>query len=127
MKSILRPGTVIQSLLAVFGLCLGLWAQERFGEISGVVSDPTSAAVPGATVTLTNKDTNRSITLRSGSDGAYLGTNLEPGRYKIRVEAKGFSANEVPDVNLLVGKVLKVDAQLKVGATSDTVQVIESS
>src|SRR6266536_86955 len=110
MKSTLRPGTVVLNLFAIFALCWCLSAQERFGEITGVVTDPTSAAVPGATVTLTNKDTNRSITLHSGSDGAYIGTNLEPGRYKIRVEAKGFSSNEIPDVNLLVGKVLRVDA-----------------
>src|SRR5437016_8052176 len=83
MKSTLRPGMVIRHLLAVFGLCLGLWAQERFGEITGVVTDPSGAAVPNATVTLTDKDTNRTITLKSGSTGAYIATNLEPGRYKI--------------------------------------------
>jgi hypothetical protein len=118
---------VIRHLLAIFGLCLGLYAQERFGEITGVVTDPSGAAVPNATVTLTDKDTNRTITLKSGSTGAYIATNLEPGRYKIRVEASGFSANEIPDVNLLVGKTLKVDAQLKVGATSETVQVVETA
>jgi hypothetical protein len=127
MKSILRAGTVILSLFAIFTLCLCVSAQERFGEITGVVSDPSSAAIPNATVTITNKDTSRTITLKSGSNGVYIATNLEPGRYKVRVEAQGFSANEIPDVNLLVGKVLKVDAQLKVGATSDTVQVLETA
>jgi hypothetical protein len=118
---------VLQSLLAIFGLCLGLWAQERFGEIGGTISDPSGAAVPNAKVTLNNNDTNRVITLKSGTSGSYIATNLEPGRYKIRVEASGFSAYEIPAVSLLVGKTLKVDAQLKVGATSETVQVTESS
>src|SRR5215510_8412982 len=127
MKFTLRLGMVVQSLFAMLGLCLGLWAQERFGEISGVVTDPSSAAVPNARVTLTSQDTNRTITLKSGSAGGYIATNLEPGRYKVRVEASGFSAYEIPDVNLLVGKTLRVDAQLKVGVTSDTVQVMESA
>src|SRR5215510_4603895 len=79
MRSTSRPATVIGYLLAVFGVCFGLWAQERFSEINGVVTDPSGAAIPNATVTLTNKDTNRSVTLRSGSDGSYLATNIEPG------------------------------------------------
>src|SRR5262245_44535413 len=111
-------------IVAVGGILL---AQERFGEINGVITDPSGAAVPNATVSITNKDTNRVITLKSGRDGAYIATNIEPGRYKVRVEATGFSADEVTDVNLLVGKTMKVDAQLKVGATSETVQVAESA
>src|SRR5437899_7195230 len=87
MKSTIRPGMVLQSALAIFGLCLGLWAQERFGEIGGTITDPSSAAVPNAKVTLTNKDTNRATALKSGTSGSYIATNLEPGRYKVRVEA----------------------------------------
>jgi hypothetical protein len=106
---------------------LPLSGQERFGQITGVVTDPSSGAVPNATVTLTNKDTNRTTTVKSGGAGSYIATDIEPGRYKIHVEAPGFSAGEIQDVNVLVGKSLKVDFQLKVGATTETVQVIETA
>src|SRR5258708_27530049 len=86
---------------------LPIAGQERFGEIGGVITDPSSAAVPNAKVTLTNRDTNRVVALKTGTSGSYIATNLEPGRYNVRVEAGGFSAYEIPDVNLLVGKTLK--------------------
>jgi hypothetical protein len=109
------------------GLLTSVLAQERFGEINGVVTDPSNAAVPNATVTLTNKDINRTTTVTTRSDGTYIASNIEPGHYKIRVEARGFAADEIPEVNLLLGKTLKVDAKLKVGATTETVQVTEVS
>src|SRR5690242_2988982 len=108
-------------------LSLSILGQERFGEINGVVTDPTGAVVPNAKVILTNKDTNRVTNLTAGGDGNFLATNLEPGRYKMRVEAQGFAASEVPDINLLVGKTLKMDARLEVGATTETVQVSEGA
>src|SRR5712692_8276210 len=111
------------SIVSILPLC----GQERFGQITGVVTDPSSGAVPNATVTLTNKDTNRTTTVKSGGAGSYIATDIEPGRYKIHVEAPGFSVGEIQDVNVLVGKSLKVDFQLKVGATTETVQVTESA
>src|SRR5688500_14408316 len=73
-------------------------AQERFGELQGTVTDSTGAAVPGATVTVTNKGTNRVFTTKSGADGSYILRDLEPGRYMVKIEAAGFSGVEYPDV-----------------------------
>ena len=105
---------------------LGL-AQERFGELNGAVTDASGAAVPNATVTLTNKTTGRVTNVSTGSDGSYVARNLEPGHYSVRIEAKGFSAFEVPDVNLLVGKTLKIDASMQVGSIDQVVQVTEQA
>src|SRR5262249_53907173 len=113
--------------LLLFALCAPVFGQERFGEINGVITDPSNSAIPNARVTLTNKDINKSITLVSTSLGAYIATDLEPGRYRIRVEATGFTASEIPDVNVLVGKTLKVDIKLNVGSTTETVQVTEAA
>jgi len=110
-------------LLAVLGFAAGVFSQERFSEITGSVTDPSNAAIPGATITLINKDNNRTFSVTSGADGAYRASNLEPGRYRIRIEAKGFAPGEFPDVNLLLGKTLKIDARLEVGATTETVVV----
>jgi hypothetical protein len=64
----------------------------------------------GGTVTLTNTNTQRVYTSKTGSTGAYAAPEIEPGRYIVRFELKGFSTYEVPGINLLVGKNLKVDA-----------------
>jgi hypothetical protein len=73
-------------------------AQERFGALYGTVMDPSQAAMPNATVTVSNKETGRTFTVQTGSDGAYVIRELEPGRYSLKVEAKGFRTHEVPDI-----------------------------
>lgn len=100
-------------------------AQERFGELYGSVLDPTQAVLPNVTVTVTNKETGRTLTKSTGADGTWVASNLEPGHYKLRWEVKGFQIAEVPDVTLLLGKRLKVDNTLQVGTASETVQVTE--
>src|SRR5262245_38650902 len=77
--------------LSVLCLSLGLLtgsgsAQEKFGGLTGVVSDPSGAVLPNVMVTVTNKETNRSITATTGADGAYAIRNVEPGRYTVRFE-----------------------------------------
>ena len=126
MRLTTRHRMVLAYLATILGLTMSLPAQERSGQINGQASDPSSAAIPGATVTLTNLETNRAVTVKSGGDGSYT-TNVDPGHYKVRVEAAGFSGIEIPDLTVLTGKTLKVDAQLKVGSTTETVQVVESA
>ena len=101
--------------------------QERTGEIVGVVKDASGGVVPNVTVTVTNLVTGRAYTAKSGSDGAYVIREMEPGRYVVRFEAQGFQRYEVADVNLLVGRILKVDGALQVGSIEQTVQVTEAA
>jgi hypothetical protein len=123
---ILRAGFVC--LLAwLLAANLPLLAQERFGEFHGVASDPSGAVLPNVTVTATNNTTGRVYTTKTGGDGAYIIRDVDPGRYTVRFEAQGFSRFEVPDVNLLVGRQLKVDASLTVGSLEQSVQVTEAS
>ncbi len=56
-------------------------AQGLFGTISGVVSDSSGAVVPGATVRITNVNTNVAVTLTTNSAGVYVATSLNPGVY----------------------------------------------
>lgn len=102
-------------------------AQERFGQILGTVTDASGAAIPGATVTLTQTQLNRVTSTTTGGDGSYIARQLEPGQYKIRFEAKGFSVEEIADVNLLVGKALKVDSNLKIGTIDQVVQITDAA
>jgi hypothetical protein len=104
-----------------------LYAQERFGEFNGVVTDASKAVVPDALVTITNRATNRVFTTKTGADGNYIAQGLEPGRYSVIFEANGFQKYEVADINLLVGQRLKVDGSLSVGSVAETVQVTEAA
>jgi hypothetical protein len=120
-------GRKLSALACILALVLltgvSLFGQERSGELSGVVKDASGAVVPGATVSITNKATNRVFTTKSGADGTYVARELEPGRYSVLFEAQGFSKNELADINLMVGQRLKVDASLTVGGVEQTVQI----
>src|SRR5215471_6829150 len=65
-------------------------AQTNKGAISGAVVDPNGAAVPGATVTVTNLGTGQKVTVTTGESGAFTVQSLEPVLYSVLVEAKGF-------------------------------------
>ena len=118
-----KPTRGLAWMLALCGLCLNLFGQERFGEISGTIKDPTSAAIPNAMITLTNLQTQKVNRFKTDGSGGYVAKTLEPGHYKARIEASGFSATEFPDLLVLLGKVLTVDASLTVGNTTETVQI----
>ncbi|MFI5076919.1 MAG: carboxypeptidase regulatory-like domain-containing protein, partial [Vicinamibacteria bacterium] len=98
-------------------------AQERFGGLTGIVTDATGAVLPGATVTITSKNTGASRTIVTSSDGLYNVPDLDPGKYAMVVELSGFAKVSMEDVAVSLGKTLKLDAQLKVGDMTEVVQV----
>lgn len=122
-----RYRAILPLLFLASAASVSMFGQERYGEFSGTVTDGTGAAVPGAKVTFVNKTSNVVRSTVSGADGSYIERNVEPGRYTFRVEAKGFSIYEVPDINLLVGRALRVDAPLKVGGIDQVIQVTDAA
>lgn len=123
-RTVIAAALVVALVLLTGSAALG---QERSGDLNGVVKDASGAVIPGATVTITNKLTSRVFTTRTGTDGSYVASQLEPGRYSVRIEAQGFSRFEAADVILLVGQRLRVDAALTVGGVEQTVQVTEEA
>src|SRR5713226_6996604 len=109
--------------IAFAGLVLSffaLWshkvaAQGLFGTISGVVTDSSGAVVPGATVKVTNIDTNVTAALKTNGAGVYNATSLNPGVYKVEAEAKGFKTAVADKILLEVNANPKVDLALTVG------------
>jgi hypothetical protein len=97
---------------ALLWFCLGLAAQERFSTIAGTVRDASDALVPGVKVTLENTATRRIYEATTGADGSFVALNLEPGTYSARFERQGFTTKKL-DVNLLVGKALRIDTTLQ--------------
>jgi hypothetical protein len=102
-------------------------AQERFGAITGRVTDQTDLATPGVLVTLTNKENQRVTSVVVGPDGTYTARGLEPGRYSVKFELQGFIPKEAPDVIVLLGQTATVDATLQVGGQTETVQVVATT
>jgi hypothetical protein len=103
-----------------------VWGQLGTSTIRGTITDSSGAALPGATVTITNLQTNLSRTLTTGSAGTYSFDSIPPGEYKVEVEAKGFRKSVVNRVQALVGSIAEVSQSMKVGAVSETV-VVETS
>jgi hypothetical protein len=123
-----RNATALLAFLAsMLALPALLMAQERFGEINGTATDASGAVLPNVQVTANNTGTGRAFPTTTNSSGQYILRNLEPGRYTIRFELKGFTTQDIADVNLLLGKTLRVDANMSVARAEQTVQVTESA
>ena len=95
----------------LLAITFSLAAQTPAGSISGKLTDVAGAAVANATVTATDAATGQSRTTTSGPDGAYQFTALPPGSYKLKFEAGGFQALEVPPATVAAAAVT-VDGKL---------------
>ncbi len=102
-------------------------AQAANGNIEGVVRDTTGAALPGATVTVTNMDTGAARTSLTNNDGVYRAILLPLGRYKIIAELQGFKTFEQQGVSLSAGQIVLINVELAVGSVSETVTVTSES
>lgn len=99
-------------------------ALGQASSLSGAVQDPQGAAIAGATITVTNLATSATRTTTSSKDGTYLVSQLAPGTYKVRAEAKGFKALVLEDVQALVSTPVTLNITFReVGAVSETVTV----
>ena len=114
-------------LMIVFLSGTLVWGQLGTSTIRGTITDPSGAAVPGATVTITNLQTNLSRTLTTGPTGSYSFELIPPGEYQVVMEAKGFRKSVVAQVRALVGSITEVSQSLTVGEVKETVVVEVSS
>lgn len=116
-------GNIAMLLLGLVFANDGL-AQVQAGRIVGTVSDPDMAVVPGATVTVTRAGTNVSRTVVTNATGDYVVTPLDPGAYDVTVTMPGFETVVQQGVQIEPGRyAVRVDVQLPLGQTTDTVQV----
>src|SRR5262245_4783079 len=99
------------------------FAQEVRASLSGVVSDPTGAPVPGAKITVTNVARNTSVTTDTNESGNYLLPFLDPGAYSLTAERSGFKRYQQQNIVLQTLDRARIDVQLEVGALSESVTV----
>jgi hypothetical protein len=118
--------TAMPVLAAVLGLllfCLPGFSQLNLGHIYGVVTDPSGAVVPNATVTVTDVERGVSRNLTTDTAGNYSAPSLTPGTYSVRVEAKGFNNAQRSDIAVGVGQELRIDMAIQTGTQTQEVIV----
>jgi hypothetical protein len=114
--------TVVTFLFLSFSIIAK--SQELAATLTGRAADPSGAAIPGATVVITQNGVNGSSrTVQTDGRGSYTATNLAAGSYTVTVTAPGFQSYTAKDVTLNVAQTRSVDAQLKAGGGSETVTV----
>ena len=102
----------------------GLRAQSTTdGAIAGTVTDASGAAVPNASVTVTNKGTNLSQGVATDESGYFRAAKLQPGSYTMKVEAPGLAPFTAENVIVQIGSVTEVPAKLNVASAGATVLV----
>ena len=96
---------------------------ETTSAILGQVNDPTHAAVPGATVTITNQEIGLKRIAKTDDTGHFNFPQLKPGTYTVRVEAEGFASQQNDGVFSGLGQKQTVDFTLKLAQSEQTVEV----
>ncbi|MGH9657060.1 MAG: TonB-dependent receptor domain-containing protein, partial [Bryobacteraceae bacterium] len=99
------------------------WGQAFTGTITGVVSDPNSAAIPGAAVRARNEATGDVRNAVTGGDGLYVFSQLPPGTYEISAESKGFRRGVQTGLVLRVNQTAELNIGLQLGEVTQTVEV----
>ncbi|MGH9360077.1 MAG: carboxypeptidase-like regulatory domain-containing protein, partial [Terriglobia bacterium] len=124
-KSWKLPVFVVALSLALSGLysVRVAFAQVAGATLTGTVSDPSGAAIPGAGVSIKNTATGIVHKVTTDSAGLYSMPNLVPGPYSVTASAKGFSTLVRSGFTLAVGQRLQLNLAMQVGAVSQQVQV----
>jgi Carboxypeptidase regulatory-like domain len=119
----MRQVAGVRAVLLGLLLVTASLAQRDLGTITGTVTDPTGAAIPGAKVTITEVATNLSYTVTTGASGDYTRPALKPGIYTVAAEAQGFRRVAQENVVVNGGDRVGVPLTLPVGNLTETVEV----
>ncbi|HEY1985305.1 MAG TPA: carboxypeptidase-like regulatory domain-containing protein [Terracidiphilus sp.] len=119
------PRSLLLALLGVFLMAMTnlSYGQDTNASLSGTVSDPSGAAIPGAKLTLTNEATGFQSNFVSDGSGEYSFRNLTPGKYDLSTTAAGFKSSEQKSIELSINQAGHNLVVLQVGQTGETVTV----
>ncbi len=107
----------IRILVCIVALCVPCFGQQAANAtLTGTITDPNGAVVSGASITATQKSTGVKRETVSNENGLYVLSNMAPGDYELRVEAKGFKTKVSKSaVSLNVGQTVTVNVPLEIG------------
>jgi len=130
-SAVLRRDRAIQKVLLfvlLLAVCVPvLNAQLYTGSISGTVTDPSSAVIPSAKLTLVDADKGFTFTAAADSEGRFLFRQIPPGTYNLTAEATNFQSQRKDTIKLDVNQNVSINFTLKIGQASETVEVTASS
>ncbi|MGB7438282.1 MAG: TonB-dependent receptor [Candidatus Acidiferrum sp.] len=129
MRKLQSVALALCCLALVFLFCgaNATFAQTVTASIAGTVTDPSGAAIAGATITAKSVERGLTFTSVTNDAGIYRISNLEPGQYDLKVEKTGFQTSLYPAFTLILNQVATIDVQMKVGQVSQTIEVTGSA
>jgi hypothetical protein len=125
LTPVLRLGGV--ALFTLLVVALPVAAQQGRGSISGTVTDTSGAAVPDATVTITNVGTRATFVARTNNTGLYTAPSLPVGEYAVTAEKTGFKTAVSSGIVLQVDEGARVDLKVELGDVTERVEVRASA
>lgn len=127
-----RVSVVLLAIAAAAALMfiapVAAWGQAMVsGSVVGTVVDPSNAIIVGATVTLTDTTTKSARTTKTNSEGRFAFPGVKPGTYDVAITQPGFQKLVVPGVTVIVSQASTLNEVLKVGAATQTVEVVSNA
>lgn len=116
LTSVILTVLLLAAATPVFG-------QSTRGSLTGAITDPNSAAISGASVTLKNAATGDKLKATTNAQGTFVFASLERGTYSASVEAVGFKRAELTEIIIEVAQPAKIDVSLEIGAVTESVTV----
>ncbi len=123
-RSLLSACSRLLMVSAIVALsCDLLYSQQTLGGITGEVTDPSGGVIPNATVTVRAEQTSLTRDTKTNGSGSYTIVNLPIGTYTLTYSADGFDVQKTQHIAVQADRTATVNASLKVGATTTTIEV----
>jgi len=116
-----RPCILSAALAAFFSV--GAWSQTQLATVSGTITDPSGAVVPGASVTIVSQGSGLKVSAFTDMAGAYRFAGLPTGTYSLRIEKTGFQSQVREGVDLTLAAEVTINSQLALGGLSQQTTV----
>lgn len=113
-------------LFAVLALCISvitITAQSTTGKLIGTIVDPSGAVIPGASVSVTDKQTGKAKTVTASGDGTFEISQLEFGTYSVNITVAGYKAFTADNIKIDASREYSLTAQMEIGQPSESVTV----
>jgi hypothetical protein len=123
MKNLTCGFAMLLALCIAVGTATPMLAQEVTGAIVGTVTDPSGAPIKGASITATDTERGTVWSAQTNDSGSYNLLRLPIGTYGVKVTAQGFDTAQFPPFTLVLNQTARINAQMKVGHVSETVEV----
>lgn len=122
-RGVLGQIGLISFTLILAAIFMPAIAQQTTGNVRGIVKDPQSAVISGATVTITDLKTSTSQSATTTPEGEFRFNNLLAGDYQLKIESTGFKSVTLNDVRVVLNQTTDIPVELTVGVQSDVVEI----